>query len=327
MRRIRSLSLAALIGVILFSSCGKKEPDFTIVLFPDTGKYMTATRSDIWYSQCQWVVDNRGKQNIVAAIGLGDMTEFASEQDYAIAKKGYDLIEAAGIPVMPALGTHDYQAYDDTASPQRVETLWDSNFGQAWLDRQTWFGGSFSGFPSNYWGRFEVGSRRFLILVLEVFPRPEVVAWASSVVDANRDREAILVTHSYMNIDGSLAKDDDEWGTVRFMASPIALSGEELWRDLISKKANIRAVVCGHLGSTNSAYRVAKNAAGKPVHQFLMDYEWGPGGGDGWVGIFAFRPSRGKVDIGVYRTWARSGLGWDPKSKYSTGRFTVNWRP
>ena len=57
-------------------------------------------------------------------------------------------------------------------------------------------------------------------------------------------------------------------------------------------------VVCGHvLGVRNQTNR---NAAGRPVHEILVDYQGLKNGGNGWLRLMRFSPARNKIHFETY---------------------------
>jgi hypothetical protein len=134
--------------------------------------------------------------------------------------------------------------------------------------------------------KLDVGDRKFLVLALEVYPRRAVADWAAGVLDANPDREAIVLTHAYLSSYGLLAPPNEYMGSLHFWLNTPeqGMCGEQLW-----------------------------------------DYQSAPGGGEGWVGLVEFKGGTGKATFSAYRTWARSGLGYDVKRPASIGPIEVDW--
>ena len=303
--------------------------DFTIVLFPDTQYYMTQTRNVIWISQCQWVVDNRLARNIVAVLGLGDATDMASPPEFEYLRKGLSLINDARIPLVPLAGTHDYGEAGMGEFQRGTIDRFNYCVESLGISSKPWFGGAFEPGYSNYFVKLDVGDRKFLVIALEVYPRRAAVDWAAGVLDANRDREAIVLTHAYLTPDGKLAQPDEYMGSAHFgLATPeLGMCGAQLWDYLIRKKANIKAVFCAHQLGVFTAYSPGTGDAGNTVHQFIINYQSAPGGGEGWVGLVEFKSGAGKAAFSAYRTWARSGLGYDVKRPASLGPIEVDWAP
>jgi hypothetical protein len=167
------------------------------------------------------------------------------------------------------------------------------------------------------------------IVALEVYPRKAAVDWASGVIDANPDREVIVLEHAYLTQEAKLALPDEYMGRMHFGFTTVELGmgGQELWDYLISQKPIIRAVRCAHQLSVFTNYRAGVGVHGNTVHQYIINYQSAPGGGDGWVGLVEFKSAEGKAKLAAYRIWARSGLGYDAIRPASIGQIEVEWQP
>jgi hypothetical protein len=320
-RAVASLAFAL---VSCIAAAGQ-ETDFTIVIFPDSQNYMNERNKETWLSQCRWVADNRETQRIAAVFSTGDVAEHARPGEYAIAAEGYDLVERAGIPAFPIPGNRDYRK--KTGIGFRDSSNFEAFLGSRGLEGRPWFGGSLEGSPANYYARLDLGGLRLLVLALEFFPRQAAVDWAAGVIDANPDREVIILTHAYLNANGKRtgAYDLGGPGIYGYRPSSKGLGGEELWTRLISQKPNIRAVICGHRHPGNTAYRADSGIAGNTVHQLFINYQDAPHGGDGWIGLLRFHPSSGSVDFGAYRSTGAPESGLAAKGCGSTGPLHIDW--
>lgn len=276
------------------------EPDFTMVLVPDNGAavdYFTNT----WRSTMQWIADNITTQNIVAAISGGDLSNFAYESEFAEAKVGYDMVKNAGIVYVPIVGNHDYPAGGSSITTRDV-TNWNATFGTNYFAGKSWFGGAYNNSTDNYYVKFEVGSRKFMVLALELFPRPEVIVWAQGVMGANGDRETIVATHSYLNHDGSRTLSTDIYGTGTY-GVPATQDSQHLWDGFLKLYPNIFLVVCGHqVYEPYSAYLKDVGVNGNIVHQLFINYQTLDYGNNGYLGLLKFRPSLGKIEVSCYET-------------------------
>jgi hypothetical protein len=61
---------------------------------------------------------------------------------------------------------------------------------------------------SSFGGSPEGGGTQFLIIALEFKPRGETLRWAGQVIEANPDRRCMILTHAYLNSDGTRAMGD-----------------------------------------------------------------------------------------------------------------------
>jgi hypothetical protein len=209
---------------------------------------------------------------------------------------------------VPIVGNHDY----DSAYPKKREiSKFDHYFGPHRFEEKPWYGGSLNGSHANYYVRLRMDGWSFLIVALEFFPRQHAVEWASDIIDAHPDAQSIILTHAYLNPDGTRTKRTDRWSITRYGLED-SYSGEELWEGLIKSKPNILAVICGHQpDGPYAAHRTDPGDAGNAVHQIFIDYQ-SSNRGDGWLGLLKFRPSLGNIEMSSYRTYAPSGLGFDP---------------
>jgi len=308
-----SASIAAtgmLIISILFFPAPSAADGFSIVVFPDT-QYLVSGRVGSWNAMCDWVVANRETLNTKAVLSVGDVTDTGSEKDFKVAAEGFAKIEQAGIPCVPIVGNHDY----DSVVCDRTVTHFDAIFGPEYFKGNPIYGGNLEGSNANYWIRLEVQKRKFLVVCLELFPRPSSVEWASSVIDSWPDSEVIVLTHGYLNPDGQRTGRSDRYGPDSYALTDSS-SGEDLWNSLIRGKPNIRAVICGHqLNGPNLAVSQGTGDAGNVVQQIFINYQYAIGA---WVGIIAFHDIPGSVDLSVYNTDPESGKGFDvryPKRK------------
>ena len=296
------------------------DPDSTFVVIPDA-QGMSTYYPTIWQSLCQWIVVNKASSNIQAVLTVGDLTDDASDASFTTSASGFALIDAAGIPTMPIVGGHEY---DQPGPGGRLTTTFNNYFGPSYFTGKPWYAGNRDGTDDNYYVKFTVGSRKFLILCLEMFPRPDVIRWALSIVDANPDSEVILLTHGYLLQDGSWITDYGPKGPDQNDLPATDYSGEDIWHGLVKLRRNFRAVFCGHDGTPNyTAHRIDTGVYGNQVNQIINDFQNAANGGDGWIGLVTFHPSAGTAEVSYYRTWAPSGLG--ESTNYPS--FTVNWLP
>lgn len=291
------------------------DPDFTMVLFPDI-QNMTFDHSAIWETEPAWVVANKISQNIKAVIGLGDNAntdshEATSQTEAAI---GYTSLDVAGIPYVDVPGNHDYDFSNNDLSG-RVLTTWNTYFGgSSRVANQSYFGGQYDATSGNYWIKVDVGSYKFLILSLELFPRTAVLNWAQTVVSANPDREVIVATHGYLNPDGTRTLHVDDFGPDAYNLNADN-DAQQMWDNFIKLNPNIFLVVSGH--QVNSAYsssRVDVGSNGNLVYQLFLNHQYDTNGGNGYMGLLKFRPTLGRIEVSSYSAFLSSS---DSRDSYA----------
>ena len=292
----------AFLALALMLRMAASASDFTLVLFPDTQNYMTARNQEVWLSQCRWVARNRDAYGIEAVLGLGDVTSHASADEFAMAAQGYDIVEQAGIRALPIIGNKDYKKGPRNRSARAFDAFLESRH----LADMPGYGGNFEGSWANYFVTLDAGGMSFLVLALELFPRAEVVDWAGAVMDANPDRRVIVLTHAYLDPSGRRTSAFGLGGprNLGFWPSARGLSGEELWERLIRQKPNVLAVICGHQHPGKPVYRADAGVAGNIVHQFFINYQDAPHGGDGWIGLMQFHGATQEPDFRSFRSRA-----------------------
>jgi hypothetical protein len=264
-----------------------------------------------------------------------EVTPKTREIELPMARQGYRILAAAGVPFGVAPGNHDYDAmwsdarYPPVSDPSKIDmtpkTLGMLHVGglnnfrtvfgrnQPYFLRKPWYVASYaSGADSAQ--TFSAGGYTFLHIALEMSPPDAVVKWAASVIAQHPGLPTIVSTHDYLNPKGErranpivdLAAVDDTHN-----------SAEDLWKELISVQDQIFLVLCGHHHGV--AARTDRNAKGHEVLQLLADYQdrgqaaLDAGAplvrgkptpiGDGWLRVLTFDTAASPPALRV-RTWS-----------------------
>lgn len=276
----------------------RDEDDFVIALIPDT-QVVTESYPSILSAMFDWIVAQKTTLNIQAVAALGDQVNQATDGQFAQVLAEFDKVKAAGMRYCMVPGNHDYDEMNTAYT--RTCTKWDTNFPPSYWSGKAWYGGEYNSSTTNSYITFDVGTHEFLILCLEIWPRPEVLTWAQGIMDANTDKEVIIVTHGYIDLDGHRAVHGYGHGpddTHLYYDS----DGQQMWNDFIRSNENIFAVFSGHFFGLTSAYSTDVNDAGKTVHQFIYNYQGETNGGNGAILLAKFRPRYGTVELSVYQT-------------------------
>jgi hypothetical protein len=117
------------------------------------------------------------------------------------------------------------------------------------------------GRSENSYATFSAAGKEWLVLTLELWPRPAVVAWANGVVAANPTRNVIVNTHSYLASDGSISTSNGGYGST---------SPRYLFDNLIKLHPNVKMVLSGHVGQ--AAVRTDTGVNGNKVVSFLQTF-------------------------------------------------------
>lgn len=303
--------------MIARSAFAEEKSKFSFIVLPDT-QYMISTKPEMWHSLCDWVISNKDKYGIQAVLTVGDIVDKPRPGQFAIASEGFSKFEGAGIPIVPIVGT---QEYDDCAL--RKADGFNAVFGPPRFAERAWYGGNLDGSNANYYARLEVASRRFMVIALEFFPPPKALEWASGIIGSNPDFEVIVPTHGYLNPNGSRTEAADKYGPNTYFRDT-ASSGLDLWDKLFRKHSNIRAVICGHQPMPpHASHRSDAGDKGNQVLQIFNDFQ-SENYGDGRLGIMQLDTSSDAVKVSYFRTWAPSGVGFS-LSEYPA--FVSQWSP
>lgn len=283
---------------VTFYGCGiSTVDDFTLVVLPDTQKYvLDAGTAQIFTAQTQWIVNNMAARNIVFVSHEGDIVDTVNDTvQWDRSRYSMSLLDGV-VPYGVAPGNHDLVV--DTHDT----TYFDQYFPYTAYSGLPWYGGHYpSDSNANSYQLFSAGGEDYIIVHLEYYPTAADIAWANSVLQANADRKAMITTHAYMNTSG-----------VRYTAS-YSIDFEYIWTDLVVPNSNVFFVLCGHESGEYTRSDVVGN---RVVHQLLADFQGRANGGDGWLRIMRFSPAEDTVYVQTYSPW-RQEYETDANSEFS----------
>ena len=275
---------------------------FSVVVLPDTQIYAWKY-PEIFDAQTRWIADNLKRYNIRYVLHVGDLVEHNNEEEWRIARRAFAVLDGK-VPYAMALGNHDM---GPGGSARNRDTLFGDFFPLAAFQGWQSFGGVYDREPDradNMYHLFRAGGEDWLVLALEFGPRDDVLRWADEVIGRHPRHAVILITHAYLDSDGRRydhATPDQHYPPHDY---PIAgdraglNSGEDLWRKLIAKNANVVMVISGH--TCVSARLASKGESGNVVHQILVDYQDQERGGNGYLRLLQFSPGGRTVRVGDY---------------------------
>lgn len=297
--------LLLLVASFPIVSAQAQSDSFTIVALPDTQIY-SRQYPHIFRAQTQWIANNVSNLNIKLVVGLGDIVDNGSDlAQWQNATGAISLLQGR-VPYMLAIGNHDY---DSNKPNSRSAVYYNTFYGVSHYAGQPWFGGSFpAGTTENFYGTFVFNGQKYLIMMLEFYPRASAIAWASSVIQANRDKKVIMVTHAYEFDDNTRVQTcySDSAGTYGLTADN---DGEEMWRKLASQHVNVIMVLSGHIKVNDGVGRRADlGVKGNLVNQVLSDYQAYANGGDGKLRLIKISPSENKVQVSTYSPFSNTWL-------------------
>jgi hypothetical protein len=270
---------------------------WTLAVLPDTQHYVDdPANAPIFTTQTQWIKDHKATHNIQYVLHLGDVTQNNNTTEWNRAKTSLNVLNGQ-VPYAIAPGNHDY-----TVSGNSRSSLFNSNtyYGPtSAYGTQSSVGGFFeAGKTDNSFHKFTINNQPWMVVALEFGPRNEVVTWADSIVAANPNHNTILITHAYMNNDSTRydwatkgASQNHNPHSYNFASLPGGVNdGQELWDKLVSKHANFRLVLNGHVLGDGTGYLASTGINGNVVHQMLSNYQFLEDGGQGYMRFLEFNP-------------------------------------
>jgi len=306
---------------IILMSCesGGSGTFFTIVTLPDTQGYVEKY-PEVFTQQCQWIIDNKDRLNIKFVVHVGDLiniirawgTDDVIEAEWINADAAMSLLDGQ-VPYLVVPGNHDYENNLGADPPPiksasaRDLTFFNSHFGYSRFEDYQWYGGHFpDDSNANSYAFFTVEEQEFLVMGLEMLPPDEVLSWARGVLDDNRDKHVILVTHMYLTDTGSR-----EWAANAGGANYNFLTWndpQDIWDELVSLYPNIDLVICGHDVTTDGVARRIDYVDGEPINQIIANYQapqLEPHGGNGWLRYYRFELEYDRIEAVTYSPYLK----------------------
>ncbi|WP_158738757.1 metallophosphoesterase [Alteribacillus sp. YIM 98480] len=276
-----------------------KQPYLSLIIIPDT-QYLPGEYPEYLRSMNEKIIKSAAQLHIPFVLHVGDIVNSGAqeEKEYEIAASEMRKLSDAEIPYVISPGNHDY---DNLLKENRQITMFNHYFGPALYRDKTWFGGVYEqGHAENMFVTFEAAGRSFLILILEFGPRDDVLAWADQIIKENSERKVIVLTHTFMYINGERTKEGDTHHPRDYSGAIGANDGEEIWNKCIRKHKNVLAVFSGHHVPRNISYRMDFGDQGNPVFQSFQNWQKTRRGGEGRYCIFNFFSNEQEIECAVF---------------------------
>ena len=287
---IRISNSAATAGWILSSYNDQKDPTtfyqlgteeaqpsapFAIIALPDTQFYSQSYPS-IFDNQTQWIVDNVEDMNIKFVLHEGDIVNNDVTAQWVSANGSMSMLEGH-VPWAVLPGNHD--GANVGASGEDL-SRYNAYFSFSRFSDEAWYGDAFNGINANSYSLFTGGDDDYIVFSFQYHPSDSVLAWATMTLNAHPDRRAIIVTHDYLNVDGTRTTE-----------------GDHIWNNFVSTHAEqIFLVLCGH---NHGEARRQDTVNGHVVYQVLADYQ-SRDGGNGWLRILEFHPTEDTIQVKTF---------------------------
>ena len=294
---------------------------FSLIGLPDTQNY-SSSYPQIYTAQTNWVVNNRTPLDIRYVSHYGDITNNADQvRQWQNADASMRVLDDAGVIYGVCPGNHDVTP-SGVAGSAYIPENYRQYFGPQRFDGRPWYGGASPSGMSNC-TYFSAGGIDFLQIHLDVDTPIAELAWAQGVLDANKDRPAMITTHRYLQeaeayTGGVPAVPNGRYPNIWYAAegfyNPNGIQSEDFYQWFLRKNTNIFMVTCGHF---HGEWRQqSPNVAGKPIQEVLADYQDDPNGGNGWLRIMRFDAAENTIDVDTYSPTLQA-VRTSPKSDFT----------
>jgi len=287
------------------------EGSWTLAVFPDS-QNLTKSHPEVFIRQAEWVAAHKDSHNIKFVAHLGDITDNNWPEQWENARKACAILNHAQVPYSLLPGNHDL-GKDGKANDR--STLLNEYFSAAdykHSDKVLYFE------PDrleNTAHIFNTPGGKFMIIALEFGPRSEVLNWADKITAAHADHTAIVSSHAHIYHDSTRYNlqqygEQQKWNPRKYplAATTDVNDGEGVWEKLLSRHANIRFMLNGHVLGDGTGYLASDGKGGQKVHQILSNYQAGveprrPYQGGGYFRLMHFLPDKKSVHVKTYSPW------------------------
>lgn len=271
------------------------EETWTLVVIPDT-QNLAANNPTAYNSLIQWVVDNKVTEDIEMVIHLGDYVNVGSDStQWTRTATAMDRLHTNSVPYIHCAGNHDYDDDGMGTYSRKTATYWEPTFPASDWSGKSWYVDEYDGITTNQASTLIIGTKKYLFLTIECWPRVAVITWANSIITAQNPDRIIVGTHALSRPNGTYEPDGGvlegggqggdpiHYGFCDYSSTADCKSGVELYDDFISQHSNIILVCNGHdvassddgngaLGLTAFSKRT-DTVGGNTINTHLFNYQ------------------------------------------------------
>lgn len=273
------------------------EYEYILAFLPDM-QYMTQNYPESLKIMIDYLVEKGKTRNIQYIIGLGDITNSNAQREWSTIIRQTNRLNGY-IPYSLVPGNHDVLLN----SRQELFNKTYANKTGYYYQHVAANGGFFKeDSVRNTYLTFSVGEVDYLIINLDFGATDDILTWAGGILDAHPEHRAILVTHGYLNADGTTLDPNDYASPDEYDSS--LNSGEAIWEKLVSKHENVSMIVSGHMHHDSIVCTPREGDAGNTVYQLLMDPQstCKKLGGLGAIGLMYFTADGNHAKVEYYST-------------------------
>ena len=277
---------------------------FSIAVVGDTQTLVeidTTKGTNYLSSIYDWLVDNKDEKNMQYVLGLGDITQYDTDEEWIHAKAEITKLNGV-VPYNLIRGGEPHDTKNQFNNYFANEAGYTANIAGYYE----------AGSVANTYSTFTYGENKYLIFSLDFAAVDDVLTWAGNVIESEqfKDYKVIITTHCYLYKDGnpcsqktpSTAIPDKE----QYTSDDKYNNGDEMWDKLISKHENIFLVLSGHFESNDIIASQVLGDNGNVITQMMIDpqgFDYKQGGETGMVCMLYFSADGSQVSVEWYSTY------------------------
>lgn len=233
-----------------------------------------------------WILANKDSQKIKFVMGLGDITNSSTLNEWNLAKSYLSKLDGV-LPYSLVRGNHD-----DISNFRKLAKQ---------LKYQDLLSGTFDNNLTNTWQELIVGNIKYLIFTLDYGAKDEVLNWAGDIIKDHPEHNVIITTHAYLYRDGTTLDQGDVCPPATTGGSN---NGDHIWEKFASKYENIKLVISGHDPCDRIVVTRSQGVNGNIVTQMLVDPQGvdAAKGATGLVAMLYFSEDGKDVTVRYYST-------------------------
>ncbi|MBQ2241235.1 MAG: metallophosphoesterase, partial [Clostridia bacterium] len=240
------------------------EYEYALAFLPDI-QYMTQSYPGSLQIMIDYLVEKGKTKNIQYVLGLGDITNSNTDKEWSTILHQTNRLNGY-LPYALTPGNHDGI---NSGGKEVLDNIYAKKTGHYYqlVEKNGGFFNKDS--VRNTYHTFTVGEVDYLVIALDFGATDDILAWAGELLDSHPNHRAIILTHGYLNSDGTTLDSNDYASPDTYVRS--LNSGEDIWEKLVSKHENIAMIVSGHMHHDTIVCTPREGDAGNTVYQILMD--------------------------------------------------------
>ena len=273
------------------------EYEYALAFLPDI-QYMTQSYPGSLQIMIDYLVEKGKTKNIQYVLGLGDITNSNTDKEWSTILRQTNRLNGY-LPYALTPGNHDGI---NSGGKEVLDNIYAKKTGHYYqlVEKNGGFFNKDS--VRNTYHTFTVGEVDYLVIALDFGATDDILAWAGELLNSHPNHRAIILTHGYLNSDGTTLDSNDYASPDTYVRS--LNSGEDIWEKLVSKHENIAMIVSGHMHHDTIVVTPREGDAGNTVYQILMDPQstCKKLGGLGAIGMMYFTADGNHAKVEYYST-------------------------